>query len=172
MTAHLLIDGYNLLFSTDLVEGGGDLERLREELLQILERYRAARGHRLTVVFDSARGGRSSTETAHRSRVRLAFSQRGETADEAILRQLGGAGMETIVITSDRALQRSATAAGVVVVGVDEFASRVWETLALPPPQDEDEEVDVEPTLSSRKRGNPRRASRGDRRRSSRLKKL
>lgn len=172
MAMHLIIDGYNLLFSTGLVEGGGPLEGLRRELLQTIERYQAARGHRLTIVFDGSRDEPHSAGASHGRHLRVVFSEPGETADEAIQRRLASAPPETIVVTSDRELQRYAERAGVVVVDVETFASRVRQALAPSPAETEEDEPDVEPGLSTRKRGNPRRARRRDRRWSTWLKKL
>lgn len=173
MATHIIIDGYNLLFSSNLVESSGDLERLREELIQILVRYRRGRGHRLTVVFDGTEGAGGSPRSQRRGSLRVVFSRRGETADEAILRRLAEAGDGWVLVTSDRELERSALKAGAEVVGVEEFALRVSEALSSPDHVEaEEEELDEEPTLSTRKRGNPRKASRRARRRSSRLKKL
>jgi predicted RNA-binding protein with PIN domain len=147
---------------------------MREELLGLLGRYQAARGHRVTVVFDGTEGGRATTAEGRRSRVRVIFSPRGQTADEVILKRLSRAGSGWVVVTSDRELERAATGAGAEVVGAEEFASKVLETLqdAGPGEADEEQEEEEEPTLSTRKRGNPRRASRRERRRSARLKKL
>lgn len=175
MSLHLIIDGYNLLFSTGMVEGTGPLEGLRRELLQTLERYQAARGHRLTVVFDGARDEPASTETSHAEHLRVVFSEPGETADEAIQQRVADAPTETIVVTSDRSLQRSASRSGVVVVSVETFAAKVRQALSPSPEEVEDDELDEldeEPSLSTRKRGNPRRARRRDRRWSTWLKKL
>lgn len=172
MALHLIIDGYNLLFSTGLVEGTGPLEGLRRELLHTLERYQAARGHRLTVVFDGSRDEPDSPETSHGRHLRIVFSEPGETADEAIQRRCADASTETIVVTSDRSLQRSAERAGVVVVGVEVFASKVRQALAPSPADVEEDEPDEEPSLSTRKRGNPRRARRRERRWSTWIKKL
>ena len=147
------------------------MEELREELLSTLARYQAARGHRLTVVFDGSRGVGQASEQRSGGRLRVVFSRQGQTADEAILRLLSGKGKEWVVVTSDRALGREAQASGAVVVSSEEFSSRLWEVLALTADEDEDEET-LEPTLSTRKRGNPRRASRRERRRSLRLRKL
>lgn len=172
MSLHLIIDGYNLLFSTGMVEGTGPLKGLRHELLQKLERYQVARGHRLTVVFDGARDEPASTETSHAGHLRVVFSEPGETADEAIQQRMADAPTETIVVTSDRSLQRSASHSGVVVVGVETFAAKVRQALSPSPEEVEDDELDEEPSLSTRKRGNPRRARRRDRRWSTWLKKL
>lgn len=174
MSLHLIIDGYNLLFSTGMVEGTGPLKGLRHELLQALERYQAARGHRLTVVFDGARDEPASTETSHAGHLRVVFSEPGETADEAIQQRVADAPTETIVVTSDRSLQRSASRSGVVVVDVETFAAKVRQALSPSPEEEEveDDELDEEPSLSTRKRGNPRRARRRDRRWSTWLKKL
>ncbi|MFQ5893670.1 MAG: NYN domain-containing protein [Nitrospinota bacterium] len=172
MSLDLIIDGYNLLFSTDLVEGSGNLEGLRRALLQTLERYQAVRGHHVTVVFDGTHEGPASTETTHGRRLRVVFSHQGQTADEAIQQRLAGLRTETIVVTSDRALEQAASATGAVVVPVDTFASKVRQALGPAPVTEADEEADEEPSPSTRKRGNPRRASRRDRRRSMRLKKL
>ncbi len=172
MSLHLLIDGYNLLFSSALVEGSGELEGLRKALLQKLERYQAARGHRLTVVFDGARQWPDSMETTYGGPLGVVFSDHGETADGAIQVLLTETSSETVVVTSDRALQRSASGQGAGVVSVEEFASKVRQTLASSVTEEEDEESDEGPTLSTRKRGNPRRAKRRDRRRSTWFKKL
>jgi predicted RNA-binding protein with PIN domain len=104
--------------------------------------------------------------------LRVVFSRRGETADEAILRRLSDAGDGTVVVTSDRELERSALKTGAEVVGVEEFAAKVLEALEPGAMEEDGEETCEEPTLSTHKRGNPRRASRRARRRSAVLRKL
>lgn len=173
MATHIIIDGYNLLFSSSLVKSSGDLEALREELIQLLTRYKRERGHRMTVVFDGTEGSGGPPRSRRRGSLGVVFSRRGETADEAILRRLSEAGGGWVLVTSDKELERSALKAGAEVVGVEEFALKVSEALSSQGHGEAgEEELDEEPTLSTRKRGNPRKASRRERRRSSRLKKL
>lgn len=172
MATHIIIDGYNLLFSSGLVEQPGGLEELREELLGLLKRYQAARPHRMTVVFDGTRGARDSSERRHGGRLRVVFSRRGETADDVIVKRVARLGPETVVVSSDRAVRDAAEARGCVAVASEEFALRVLEALSSPAGEPPVEDEEAEPTLSTRKRGNPRRASRKERRRSKRLDKL
>jgi predicted RNA-binding protein with PIN domain len=161
MAVHLLIDGYNLIGSEKGLTG--KLEERRKRLLDRLQRYRAIKGHSITVVFDGWRNGWVHEIEERVGDVTVIFSKRGETADEVILRLASELGERCVVVSSDRELQRSAAASGAATVYAGEFRAALEGPETSPPsPRRNDPS----------KRGNPRRASRKERKRLLRLKKL
>lgn len=90
-----MIDGYNMIRRIPhfkMVEREG-LESGRDALLLELERYGAAHGYSITVVFDGS--GRPSPESGplpHRESfagIDVVFSEKGQTADDAMILMVG-----------------------------------------------------------------------------------
>ena len=123
----IIIDGYNLirqwpeLARLDRV----DLEAGREALLQALQQYRRAKGHRVTVVFDGReQGGRQ--ESAERARgIAVRYSRQGETADSVIARLVAEAGQGATVVSSDHAVQASARRSGAAAISSIDFVGKI-----------------------------------------------
>lgn len=95
-----LIDGYNLLFS--LLMPDEKIEEYREALINILLKETKQRNIKLTLVFDAHKSREESCRT-HRGSLEIVYTQFGQTADAYILQNLS---KETIVVTSDKQLQR------------------------------------------------------------------
>ena len=118
---HFLIDGYNLIWSTDRFFSKssvreGTLQQQRESLLRFLEN---ARMGTVTVVFD---GQEDMDSPRWRGEVGVIFS-RGEEADEVIKRKVTQASNPAVlvVVTDDREVDRWARLSKAKVLSCKEF---------------------------------------------------
>ena len=118
-----LIDGHNLIPKLGLSLRNVDDEM---QLVSRLQEFCRAERKAVEVYFDGAPAGQSGTRrlglvTAH-------FVRLGSSADAAIrarLKTLGRAARNWTVVTSDRAVQSEARAAGATIISSDAFAGQV-----------------------------------------------
>ena len=108
---HLLIDGYNLIKSSQLFQGRGDsLERARNCLQQALAAYARRADKHITLYYDGIEAT-SNTTCASGPHVTIEFSRYPQQADDliaqAVQKKHGAKWLR--VISSDRAVQRCAT---------------------------------------------------------------
>lgn len=127
MGALLLIDGYNLARSGALpLEEDPLSEAGRRELCGLLAGYAAAKGFRLTVVFDGRGAGRPErSRTAFKGGTAL-FSSASESADDAIRDLARSALAGTVVVTSDRGLAGTLPSRAVTAITCGEFGDRLF----------------------------------------------
>lgn len=172
----MVIDGYNIIGRQKGLRG--DLEAKRTKLLADLSRYYQLKGYPVTVVFD---GWRSGWEVEHEERVggiSVIFSRRGEQADTVIVRLARELGSACVVVTSDREVQKEASACGGTAIYSGEFEARLnivllGGGLSGPGERDDVEEPDdSDRPLFGAKKGNPFRRSKKERRRIAKLRKL
>jgi predicted RNA-binding protein with PIN domain len=157
----LIVDGYNLIGAEQGL--GGLLEPKRNWLVQRLSTYRKIKQFNLTVVFDGWRTGAGEETRQTRDGVSIVYSRFGEKADEVIIRLARGKGGGSVVITSDREIQKAVERFGAVAVSSDEF-SRILRSVDGGGEQaPEDDEFD---------HPNPNRGSKPERRRNQKLRKL
>lgn len=171
MPLHLIIDGYNLL---GRVRGlSGDIEAARESLLQTLAAYRHRKNHPITVVFDGWQQGQPSEHREHRTGVEVMYSKRGERADQVIQRLAREYGGDCAVVSSDREVARSAQVSGALVLGAQEFATKLWASPARDAMNHKELDVDQEaPVRDPKKKGNPRKLPKALRQRARQLKRF
>jgi len=112
----IIIDGYNLIGIDH-----HDLNRQREQLIQLLIAYKKIKGHDITVVFDGWKSGSGREELSTAGGVRVIYSRLGEKADAVIKRIVSREKKEWIVITSDREIMSHAWASGSVPIPSSEF---------------------------------------------------
>ncbi|NOZ25477.1 MAG: NYN domain-containing protein [Nitrospirae bacterium] len=118
--SRLIIDGYNLIGTQHR-----DLASQRNRLVKRLVRYRAVRGHDITVVFDG-HGGLSPMETIGADGgVRIIFSRIARKADDVIKEMLVREKDHFIVISSDREIADFAWARGSVPVDSEAFLRKL-----------------------------------------------
>jgi hypothetical protein len=167
--AQIIIDGYNLMAKMDGM--GGSLESRRERMIRVLSRYRTARGHDVTVVFDGERG-EWPTESYDRSMgVDIVFSKIGEKADHVIKKMALQIAGEVVVITSDKEIASYVEHRGHVAIRSEDFLGRLRAPGGGSMESPGEEEEPGRPT-TTKKRGNPRKLSKGARRRVQKLGKL
>jgi predicted RNA-binding protein with PIN domain len=111
--------------------------------------------------------------------VRVIYSREGEPADDVIARLARTGGAAVVVVSSDRAVQAAARAAGGVALSCGEFTRKLAELGGRPfveelPVEQEGREEPERPDRAGQlqKRGNPRRRSKVARRKEAKLKKL
>ncbi|MFA4875475.1 MAG: NYN domain-containing protein [bacterium] len=145
---HIIVDGYNIIRRAPrfLFAEQEGLESGRYALLLELEQYSALYGYRVTVVFDG--GGRpphlgpSVSRSERFAGIDIIFSDRGESADEAIIRLIkeqkeerktGGRACDDgeIVITDDFDLRDEAIENGAFVKFTDELLEAMKEKRRL-----------------------------------------
>ncbi len=172
---HLLIDGYNLLHQTPWA--GREWRAAREALLRALALYQIRSGHDVTVIFDGKKGGWSTEQRTAEHGVLVCYTRRETEADDVIRREIAREPHRYLVVTSDRAVATSCKTYGAQVVTSEEFAARLSEAITprkavhqkVIKPDDEDEAT---PRVGTRKRGNPRKLSKVERRKRQVLGKL
>lgn len=100
-----------------------DLNRQREQFIQLLIEYKKIKGHDITVVLDGWKSGSGQEEQFTTGGVRVIYSRLGERADAVIKRIISREKQEWIVISSDREIMSHAWACGSVPVPSSEFQS-------------------------------------------------
>lgn len=180
MALSVVIDGYNLIKGTARWGRMADrsLEEAREALVKALAGYRRVRGHPVLVVFDGK--GHEGPVDGHTvsGGVHVLFSRPPEDADD-VLKRLALKGREAcVIVTSDNEVSRFATRAGATVVSCEEFQQRLLAARAhagetgVQEDADEEEPAGGRQRLLTKKKGNPRRRSKIERKRLDRLRKL
>jgi uncharacterized protein len=112
----ILVDGYSFLHSCPEIAPGKARysATAREELIDLLTRYRDASGTPITVVFDGAGAPPGTPELPSNPEMEVLFSPAGSTADDLIeraahrLREYG----EALVVTDDVAERETIMAMG------------------------------------------------------------
>jgi uncharacterized protein len=125
MSTRLLIDGYNLLFASDVFAspaGPPTLERTRTALLQFLADYLDDRLRgRTVVVFDATQAPAGLPHELSFAGMRALFSRSGQEADDLLedLIAVERAPRELTVVSSDHRVQRAARQRGAKFVDSD-----------------------------------------------------
>src|SRR5215471_5411737 len=130
MPVPVIIDGYNLLYA----QGEEPAPLSRARLVHELVAWARARNRRVVLVFDAWAGGTREARSEAHGPVTVWFTRTGERADAFIVRWVGEH-PESVVVTSDRAVQRGARRRGAAVLDAERFTARVE---GDEPPSDED----------------------------------
>jgi len=140
ITVITIVDGYNLLFAR--IEGSIDIdvaERAREDLVRLLNRYAAATGSGVIVVFDSSGNvGHSSRQRS--GLVTVVYAHKAGKADEEIIRIVSNYKnpSELRVVTSDNRVAYACKHARAATIGSRDFLDLLGETLDVPSQQQEE----------------------------------
>ena len=166
----IIVDGYNLIGS----RGGlvGALEPKRNWLIQQLSAYQRIKQFNVTVVFDGWRSGRNQQSIEKRDAITILYSQVNEKADVVIIRLARQKGADSVVVSSDREIRRAVERLGAVAVSASEFSYILGTLDGQSGSEDSASDEQQEETDLLRKKGNPNRASKSERRRSDKLRKL
>ncbi len=189
--AYILIDGYNLTGIDN-----GNLEKARNELIESLRHYCEIKKHKVTVVFDGWKNGRSTESITKNAGLTVIYTRLGEIADVAIRKMLTPDARPWIVISTDREIYDYAGSRGFAAVTSEEFERKLFNTLKDHLPEETQEiEKDVTPATmeelleqsdteflkyindetdnsSASSSGNPRKLSKKDRKKIQALSKL
>lgn len=164
-TMDLIVDGYNLIGHDRGLAGA--LEPKRNWLVQRLTAYQKIKQFNLIVVFDGWRSGPNDEVTQKRDAVTVLYSQLNEKADAVIIRLARQKGAGSVVVTSDREIRSAIERFGAVAVSAGEF-NQILKSLDGNSYDDDGAGEEFDPA----QKGNPRRASKADRRRNDKLRKL
>jgi len=116
-----VIDGYNLIHKLGKPEAGASMAALRERIEEMLARYRQKTRRHVTIVYD---GGRSPKSLTSSGAVDVIFSGTIKSADRWIIdhiRSLGSRAAMSLVVSSDREIQRNSTAWGARCIDSETF---------------------------------------------------
>ncbi|MEW6517424.1 MAG: NYN domain-containing protein [candidate division FCPU426 bacterium] len=171
MAKHLVVDGFNV------IRRDPELSRIeranflgaQETLIRHLARYRRGTAHRITVVFDGAGGDRPFRQRSQREGIEVVFSARGESADDVILgmtQAASGHQSGWVVVTADRSLAMACRTRQVGILPPEQLLRITRDSRGVPASPEfwhgkREENGWVGHT---RKKGNPRRASKQQRR--------
>lgn len=159
--SHIIIDGYNVIGISHK-----DIEKTREEFVDLLVEYKKMKPHDITLVFDGHKSGAGIENVAVRGGVRIIYSKLGVRADDVIKRIISNERREWIVVSSDRAVANHAWSVDSIPVPSDKFFDiiskhahingRPEETGKEAAGMDTDDEDDSE---TRHQKGNPHRLS-------------
>lgn len=174
MSIHIIIDGYNLIRSSVSLsrQEAISLEEGRKALIARLTAYRRIKPLAMTVVFDAGEGFDLAEKRERTGGMNIVYSPAGRTADQVIISMARRMGNKALVVTSDRALAEAAEAAHASSISSPEFEDRLEMTFYMETKGLVEDREDIEPTLSTRKKGPSRRLPKAQRRKASRLKKI
>ena len=161
----IIIDGYNFIGWDSGLRGA--LEHKRNWLVQQLAIFREKKNFEITVVFDGWQAGLRHEVEEKRAGVKVVFSRLGEKADSVIVRLARARGSGCVVVTSDREIRNVVEKFGAAAVTSGEFADVLRDADR---PHDDLEYGGAQRDAS--KKGNPRRLSKADKKRSQILRKL
>lgn len=174
MAARIIVDGYNLMLAGQGLrrDSLGDLEKAREGLMNKLAGYKKITANKITVVFDGSLEGGIYPKKTKIAGIDVVFSRHPQKADDvikdAVVKSSGG----LIVVTSDNDLARTAERAGCTTISSPGFMDKVeYAAIAELKGNTGEEDYSQRPP-STKKKGNPRRASKKERKRKARLRKL
>jgi uncharacterized protein len=161
----IIIDGYNLVGCDAGLTG--NLEHKRNWLVQELAAYHRVKGHDITVVFDGWRSGSVNQVEQKRDGVAIVYSRLGEKADDVIIGLARKGGSGCVVVTSDREVRNAVERFGAVALYAGQFSGMLHnQAEPFDAAQAEDHHREA------RKKGNPRRLSKKERKRRKKLDKL
>ena len=131
---HLLIDGYNLIKASQLFQDRGDtLKRARNRLQQALAAYCRRADKHITLYYDGTGESPNTTSTSG-PRVTIEFSHYPQQADDliaqAVAQKHGAKWLR--VISSDRAVQRSAARHKIRSTCSEDFLDELTEPIQEP----------------------------------------
>ncbi len=133
MTAHIVIDGNNLLYAMHAHAPGPHMGR--ETLVRVLERWAQTHDHKVTVAFDGAipRGAMAEQMASKRMVIRFSGS---ETADDVIIRLVREAKTPTSirVVTTDSVIRHEAKYRRCECTRSEDFVAEVLRPAKVPSP--------------------------------------
>ncbi len=110
MTKLLIVDGYNLIYTTNRYKKwrDTDLELARVKLIEDLATLKTTQDYRIILIFDAAKTGMPSRHHVEILGVDVWFTRAGETADQMIERIVYQSNFEgdIVVATSDYTEQK------------------------------------------------------------------
>jgi uncharacterized protein len=160
----IIIDGYNVIRADTRLESleRVSLQTARDVLVRTLASAPRLANDRILVVFDGRGGTRPHVHSLRVGRIDTMYSAQGQTADEVIVQQAGVLARtgRVVVVSNDVEVRERCRAEGCEVSASGNLLDQIPGRPRTGSPEKEDLDL---PTLSSVKRGNPRRSSKRDR---------
>lgn len=127
MSIHIIIDGYNLIRQSSSLSrlDRQDIQLGREALVDLLVKYKRAKHHKITVVFDGTNALSFSGQRDYINGIEIKFSRSGESADTVIKKIAAVEKEKALVVSSDRDVVDSSFLSGAAVIGSDEFEQKL-----------------------------------------------
>jgi predicted RNA-binding protein with PIN domain len=175
MNENIIIDGYNLIRQSEaLLEYEKiNLETGRDKLIKMLCAYKRIKPHKIVVVFDGWEGVELSQRSHMERGIRVIFSKRGQKADEVIKNIARESGRELLIVTSDLDIKNFAEKNGNVVISSHDFLQKMEMAQYLNlKGMIEDDESGYNESTGTKKKGNPRKLPKGERKKKRMIKKL
>jgi predicted RNA-binding protein with PIN domain len=158
---HIIVDGYNVIRADPRLQSfeRDGLDKARDVLVRTLASSPRLVHDDVTVVFDGTGGTRGHVHSHSVGRIRVLYSARGQSADDVIVQEAASRSTrgQVIVVTNDGDVRRRCQVEGCEVSGSENLLGQLPGRVRRLPRRDED---DSDPSLSTVKRGNPRRSSR------------
>jgi predicted RNA-binding protein with PIN domain len=163
---YIIVDGYNVIRADSRLQSleRVSLEHAREVLVQTLASSPRLANDHITVVFDGTRGTRRHVHSHRRGRVDTVYSARGQSADDVIVSQARDTVRRgrVVVVSNDAEVRENCRAEGCEVSTSENLLGQMPGRYGNGSGRQEDD-YDGR-TISTAKRGNPRRSSRRARR--------
>lgn len=174
MPPKIIIDGYNLLHVSPKLTVRREelLENARSRLIEKLSHYKQQKNVSISVVFDGWKGGMPTQSQEISRGIKIIYSKLGEKADEVIKRMIADSSKEIVIVSSDREIRDFAEKHNTVSISSLEFEKKI-EMASFYQMKGSDEEEDYEERkISTKKRGNPNKLSKVERKRRAKIKNL
>jgi predicted RNA-binding protein with PIN domain len=163
---HIIVDGYNVIRADPRLQSfeHEGLDKARDVLVRTLGSSPRLARDTITVVFDGTGGTRGHVHGYTLGRVRVVYSARGQSGAVVLVRQAGELSRlgPVIVVTNDVEVRERCRAERCEVSGSENLLGQLPGRPRRAPVPDDDV---PEPSLSTVKRGNPRRSPRRSRER-------
>lgn len=152
---------------------GEPLEESRDRLIERLARYRGVNGSQITLVFDGGKGGFPTRRTERKRGMEIIYSELGVEADQVIKNMVSDGKNTYVVVTSDNQIMDFVEARGLTAVRSGEFEKRMeMADYMSQKGMVRDEDRAYIPEISTKKKGNPRKLPKKERKRQAILKKI
>jgi uncharacterized protein len=160
----IIIDGYNVIRADPRLQSleQVSLQTARDVLVRTLASSPRLSNDRILVVFDGRGGTRGHIHSHRVGRIDTMYSARGQTADDVIVEQAGVLAQtgRVVVVSNDVEVRERCRAEGCEVSASGNLLDQIPGRPRKAVPEQDDLDS---PTLSTVKRGNPRRTSKRDR---------
>jgi len=141
-SCRLLVDGYNLLYALGFIQPGDrtkrSLEKARHQLIDSIAKQLPSAVRRSTwIIFDSADAPKNLPDAFVKNEIRVFFSREWLSADEMLQSWISehSSPKTLVVISSDHAVQRRATARNATPFDSDHWIEAIEHVLAALQPK-------------------------------------
>jgi len=170
----VIIDGYNLLHASPNMSVRREelLENARNRLIEKLSNYKRQKNVSISIIFDGWKNGMPIQNQELSRGIKIIYSKLGEKADDVIKRLIANSSEEIVVVSSDREIRDFAEKHSTVSLSSSEFEKKVEIASFYEMNDFDEEEYSDESNTSTKKRGNPRKLSKAERKKKAKMKKL